>query len=223
MGKRREPRKPVELPARIFGTDRAGHGFSENVTTVDVSQHGARLTGVKAQLNLEEVIGVTYGKNKVHFRVKWTGKPDTPTESQTGLLNLAPEKPFWDFPLPDDAVDGFRIAIERRKSPRVKCSISAEVRPHGQSVIRGKASDLSVGGCFVEMPVPLAVNTKLDIALWLKDNKLHLQGEVASAAPGYGIGMRFTKVSAEGQEMLQRHIQSISAADGTTRSEQYRE
>jgi len=35
MGKRREPRTPIELPVRIFGTDDSGKIFSENVTTMD--------------------------------------------------------------------------------------------------------------------------------------------------------------------------------------------
>jgi hypothetical protein len=38
MGKRVEPRMPIELPVRIFGTDADGKIFSENVTTIDVSQ-----------------------------------------------------------------------------------------------------------------------------------------------------------------------------------------
>jgi hypothetical protein len=100
MGKRREPRQPVEVPVRIFGTDREGKIFSENVTTVDASQNGARLAGVKAQLQLDEIIGVTYGRNKVHFRVKWAGGPGTAAEGQIGVLNLSPDKPFWDFPCP---------------------------------------------------------------------------------------------------------------------------
>ena len=49
MGKRREPRMPIELPLRIFGTDAGGKIFSENVTTMDVSQNGAGLRGVRAR------------------------------------------------------------------------------------------------------------------------------------------------------------------------------
>src|SRR6266699_356230 len=144
MGKRREPRKPVEKQVRIFGTDAAGKIFSETVTTADVSQNGARLCGVRAKLSLDEIIGVSYGKNKVHFRVKWVadasnagpnaGPNGGPTVDQIGLLNLTPEKPFWDFPLPAATPDNFRPTQERRHSARVKCSISAELRALGQSV-----------------------------------------------------------------------------------------
>src|SRR5438128_11914277 len=109
MGKRREPRKPVALPVRIFGTDRGGRIFSENVIAADVSQNGAKLTGVRAALKSDEIIGLTYGKNRVHFRVKWAGEPGSPREGEIGLLNLTPEKPFWDFPLPSGVMDDFRF------------------------------------------------------------------------------------------------------------------
>lgn len=172
MGKRREPRKSVEVQVRIFGTDFSGKVFSENVTALDVSQSGARLGGVHAQVEADEIVGVTYGKNKVHFRVKWIGEAGSPIEGQIGLLNLTPEKPFWDFPLPHAiAVDNFRSTVDRRRYPRVKCSISVELQREGQPVIWGKASDLSLGGCFVEMPIPLPVDTRFAIAIWLGETK----------------------------------------------------
>jgi len=211
MGKRREARKPLTLPVRIFGTDRGGRIFSENVTTAEVSQNGAKLTGVRAALNVDEIIGLTYGKSKVHFKVKWVGQPGSPGEGEIGLLNLTPEKPLWDFPLPSGAMDNFRFADkDRRQSARVKCSISAELHPVGQPVIWGKVSDLSLGGCFVEMPIPLPVNTKFEVALWLGETKLRLKGEVASSSPGFGIGVRFTNISPESQESLRRHMQIIA-------------
>ena len=210
MGKRREARKPLALPVRIFGTDRGGRMFSENVTTAELSQNGAKLTGVRAALKVDEIIGLTYGKIKVHFKVKWVGEPGSPREGEIGLLNLTPEKPLWDFPLPSGAMDDFRFAgKDRRQSARVKCSISAELHPVGQPVIWGKVSDLSLGGCFVEMPIPLPVNTKFEVALWLGETKLRLKGEVASSSPGFGIGVRFTNISPESQESLRRHMQII--------------
>lgn len=82
MGKRREPRKAIEVSVRIFGTDSAGKVFSEVATTIDVSQSGAKLGGVRAKLKIDEIVGLTSGKNKVHFKVKWTGVPGTPSEGQ---------------------------------------------------------------------------------------------------------------------------------------------
>jgi PilZ domain len=211
MGKRREPRIPVEVPVRIFGTDRNGKIFSENITTVDVSQNGAKLKGVKAQINLEEIIGVTCGRNKVHFRVKWVGTPGTPSESQIGVLNTSPDRPFWDVALPHGMQDNFKStsANERRRWPRVKCSISVELHPVGQPVIWGKAADLSPGGCFVEMPIPLPAETKFEIVMWLGGTKLRLQGQVAGVSPGFGIGVRFLNISPKDVEFVQQQIKLL--------------
>lgn len=156
MGKRAEPRKPIQLPVRIFGTDKDGRIFSENVQTIDISRSGAKLAGVKARLAVDEIVGLTNGPNKVHFRVKWVGQPGTPSEGQLGVMNLTPERPFWDATLPASLLDNFKPESlgDRRKSPRVKCSVSVEIKAEGETTMWGKASDLSVGGCFVEMQFP---------------------------------------------------------------------
>ena len=212
MGKRHEPRKPVTVPVRIFGTDRQGRIFSENVTTIDVSKGGVRLAGVRAKPNLDEIIGLTYGRNKVHFRVKWIGEPGTPQEGQIGLQNLTPERLLWDFPLPHGAIDNFRIESmgDRRKSERIKCNVPVELRPDGEPTMWGKATDLSAGGCFVEMPIPLKPDARFEIALWLAGTKLRLQGSVASSAPGFGIGVRFLEVSAADREFLDYHLRVMA-------------
>jgi PilZ domain len=211
LGNRREARKTVSVQVRIFGTDRDGKVFAENVQTIDVSQGGAKLGGVRTSLQVDEVIGLGYGKNKAHFRVKWTGDPGTASQGTVGLLNLTPQKPLWDFPLPVSDVDTFfqQQASDRRRWPRVKCSISVEIRQPGQAMIWAKASDLGQGGCFVEMPIPLAIGSRFDIALWLRDSKLQLVGRVVSVAPGFGNGVCFEDVSLESQDYLRRFIASI--------------
>jgi len=212
MGKRSEPRKAVQVPVRIFGTDQQGRIFSETVNTVDVSRSGAKLTGVKAQLKVDEIIGLSCGPNRVHFRVKWAGQPGTPMEGQIGLINLTPERPLWDLHLLLGVIDTFRPELhgERRKTPRVKCDVPVELRPEGEANMWGKASDLSLGGCFVEMPIPLKPDTKFEIALWIGETKVRLRGEVASTAPGFGIGVRFVSVGAAERDLLAKHIDALA-------------
>lgn len=212
MGKRREPRKAMQVPVRIFGTDVDGKIFSEKVTTASVSNSGVRLDGVRARLTVDEIVGLTYGTNKVHFRVKWVGIPGTPTEGAVGLVNLTPERPLWDFPLPHPVLDNFREDSrgDRRTSPRVKCAVSVELKVEGEATMWGKASDLSIGGCFVEMPIPLKQGTKFEIVLWILGTKLKVQAGVASSAPGYGIGIRFIDVSSQDKELLRGFIRTIS-------------
>jgi hypothetical protein len=120
----REPRKIMRVPVRMFGTD-VDKIFSEKVTTATVSNHGVRLDGVRAPLNVDEIVGLTYGHNKVHFRMKWVGTPGTSAEGLAGLVNLTPERPMWDFPLSQALPDNFRgdSRGDRRTSPRVKCAV----------------------------------------------------------------------------------------------------
>jgi hypothetical protein len=210
MGKRSEPRKEIKVPVRVFGTDTAGQIFSEKVFTANVSRHGVELTGVRAQLNIDEIIGLTYGTIKGHFRVKWVGQPGTPKLGHLGLLNLSPEKQLWDFPLPGPSVDGSASdAHDRRAFPRVKCANSVELHLADQEApIRARAADISLGGCFVEMPNPLPKGTKIQLALWVKDAKLWAKGKVITSTPGYGIGVQFTELSEQERIRLKQFVTS---------------
>jgi hypothetical protein len=157
MGKRSQPRKQVEIQVRIFGTDSDGHVFSEKVFTVNISRNGAELAGVRPELGLDEIVGLTYGTNRVHFRVKWIGERGTPNTGFLGLLNIAPEKPMWDSPLPPDALDDYQPTIvERRKNPRYRCQNSVEIHVQERVSFWGTVADLGIGGCYVEIPIPFS-------------------------------------------------------------------
>jgi hypothetical protein len=211
MGKRREPRKEIKVSVRIFGTDRSGQIFSEKVSTIDVSRQGVQLNGMQARPKVDEIVGLTYGQTKGHFRVKWVGASDTPKAGCMGLLNLAPEKPFWDFPLPAPSADTASGNVtERRKSARLKCSNSAEVYPEGASnPIRTRTVDLSTDGCFLEMSNPLPKKTAFKIALWVKEAKVWASGEVVTSTPGFGIGVRFTEITPDDKRLLQNFLDGL--------------
>jgi PilZ domain len=215
MGQRREARKEVRLPVRIFGTDAAGRTFSENVFTVDVSHEGVRLTGVQAKLKIGETVGLAYGQGKGRFSVKWAGQTGTPKQGEIGLQNVAPSKPLWDFPLPPCAFDSYRGPTtkgpERRRHPRMKSMNSVEVHPEDQTApIWGRATDLSVGGCFVEMQVPLREGSKVKVGLWVNEIKLWATGKVVNSRPGFGIGIQFAELSKVDADRLQQFLRSIA-------------
>jgi hypothetical protein len=215
MGQRRESRLEIKIQLRIFGTDSSGQIFSEKVATVNVSRQGAALSGVKVNLALEEIIGVTYGTNKSHFRVRWIGQPGTSVAGHIGLVNIAPNKPLWDFPLPGGELDEFRrtATADRRKSPRLKSVTSVEIHPAQGALIWGKATDISLGGCYIEMGIPLKQNAELRIGLWLQQTKLWVGGIVRSSTPGFGIGVEFTAISPEDAEKLKAYLADVAASN----------
>jgi hypothetical protein len=212
MGSRSEPRKQVDVPVRIFGTDAHGQMFSEKVSTVDISRRGAQLVGVHAEVRPEETLGLTYANNRVHFRVKWVGAAGTSRAGRVGLLNTAPEKPLWDFPLPAaDAVDVFQPgSLERRKSVRFRCQNSVEVHVEQGASFWGTVADLSVGGCYVEMPLPLQPGTTLRVGIWFGETKAWAQAQVAHRTPGLGVGLRFTEISEQDLSQIRRFLENLA-------------
>jgi hypothetical protein len=211
MGRRREPRKEIQAQVRIFGTSSSGQTFSDKAVTVNVSHQGVELSGVQPQLKLNEIIGLAYGTNRVHFRVKWIGAPGTPKAGHVGLLNTSPEKPLWDFPLPSPEPDTHQQQFaETRHHPRFKCRNSVEIHAHDGASFWATIADLSVGGCYVEMAIPLPVGTKVRVGIWINEIKSWADGEVAYSTPGFGTGVKFTKVSELDRERIEQYLSTLT-------------
>jgi hypothetical protein len=211
MGRRSQPRNNNAVPVRIFGTDSHGQVFSEKVSTVNVSRKGAQLAGVRPDLGLDEIVGLTYGTNRVHFRVKWIGEPGTPRAGHLGLLNIAPEKPLWDFPLPADAVDDYDpVAVDNRKHTRYRCQNSIEIHVQEGASFWGSVADLSLGGCYVEIPIPLELGKRLKVGIWFGQTKVWADARVAHRTPGMGVGLVFTQISDSDLDQIRRYLESLS-------------
>jgi hypothetical protein len=211
MGRRQGPRKEIEAPVRIFGTDSGGQVFSAKACTVNVSKQGVELSGVEPRLNLDEIIGVTYGKNRVHFRVKWVGSPGTPKAGHVGLLNISPEKPLWDFSLPSFVPDNHQQQFaEKRKNPRFKCHNSVEIHAPGGAIFWSTIADLSVSGCYVEMAIPLPPGTKGKVGIWIGETKAWADWEVAYSTSGIGVGLRFIRISEPDIERIRQFLATLT-------------
>jgi hypothetical protein len=211
MGKRREPRKEIQLPVRIFGTDSSGKMFSENAFTVNVGQNGVELSGVRPDINLDETVGVSYGANRGRFKVRWVGKAGTSKAGHLGLLNISPEKAFWDFPLPVAAKDDYQPpASQLRKYHRIKCHNSVALHTPDGASFWGTVADLSVAGCYVEMAIPLAPGSKVSLSIWIGESKVWVDGEVAFSTPGMGIGVKFNRASEQDLERIREYLAPLS-------------
>jgi hypothetical protein len=87
---------------------------------------------------------------------------------------------------------------DRRRSTRVSVSVQAELREEGSTVpTRVETADLSVGGMYIQMAVTLAIGSRLDIVLWLGEQKHKVKGSVVTAHPQFGNGIEFTNVPSE--------------------------
>ena len=98
---------------------------------------------------------------------------------------------------------------ERRQSPRLRCSGSAEVRTEGSDVCRwGTVTDVSQHGCYVEMNTTFPVGTKVDLVLKSFGIRIETPGEVRASYPSLGMGICF----AEMQPVQQMQLKQLLAA-----------
>jgi hypothetical protein len=102
---------------------------------------------------------------------------------------------------------------ERRKYPRAKIAIPIEFKPESAAVAsRAETADLSLAGCYVEMSFTLPVGTKLDVMLWVEDERLPGKGIVVTHHPQFGNGIEFLEISAQDKDKLAHFLKKCAAA-----------
>jgi len=98
---------------------------------------------------------------------------------------------------------------ERRRYPRVRVVLQAELRVEGNDVpTHVQTTDISFGGCYVELAVTFDLGTRLDLVLWLGEVKAVAKGVVVTRHPQFGNGVEFVEMSAEHQARLSAFLQS---------------
>lgn len=104
-------------------------------------------------------------------------------------------------------------AGERRRSPRYKCSGSAQFRVEGSDVHTwGALTDISLHGCYVELMATFPVGANVDMQLELNGIRAQLKGEVRVSYPCLGIGIAFREISDEHRVRLLEMLRSVSPA-----------
>jgi len=218
MGKRRDPRIQARLEVRIAGIDANGRPLLQLATTRNISRQGALLEGIQSLFKTDEVISISYKNNKARFRVAWMGSAGTDKAGQIGVQSVDPSKCIWDAAtLPPSTDDTYAAkAKERRQHERVPCKLGAELYMQGANApVRVLLRNISVGGCFVAMPTLPSENGELKIVVWVNEAKLTIQGVIASRRAGFGISIKFTDMTREVREQLQRFIQPHSMIFGS--------
>jgi len=226
MGHRRHERFKKELTVKIHGSDRLGQPFSQTASVVDVSEQGLRLEGVHVLDRPGPSVVVERRGDKALYRVIWVGAGAL--AGQAGLMNLEPQKSIFDFSLPPYRPDqyvmpppppefdhGFRKLLdqrrlaesredERRQHQRYACCGDAEIYTQdAKHPERGRLSDLSRGGCFVEMLPPIAVDAKVNVVLLIAQRRIRAEGVVRSLLPNFGVGVQFLRLEAADLQRLE--------------------
>jgi hypothetical protein len=190
----REPRLKLQLLVRVFGMSEAGRPFVENAMTENISQNGARLTGLNCGVRKNEVLTLVYQDRKGRFRVVWSRKHDTREVFEVGLRALDLKQNFWtvDFSGITDECG----PVERRVAHRYLCGGAVSIwQPGAKHFVRGTVVDLSLSGCYVEMMAPLNVRDRVVLMLSVNEIEVRAAAEVRTSHPGMGMGLKFRDLS----------------------------
>jgi c-di-GMP-binding flagellar brake protein YcgR len=101
---------------------------------------------------------------------------------------------------------------ERRRHPRFPIIADAEVTEIAtETKLSAKTSDLSAGGCFLDMLNPSPEGTEIAVRISHGDSTFSARGKVVFVFPNMGMGVMFTDVPASQQSILQKWLEELSA------------
>src|SRR5262249_58990237 len=77
-----------------------------------------------------------------------------------------------------------------------------------------KLTDLSLGGCYTELPVPFPVRSKVLLSMKVAGLQLQVEGVVRVAHPEIGMGVEFTRKTEEQRKHVEDFLQSLMSNGG---------
>lgn len=115
-------------------------------------------------------------------------------------MNSLDQQPFRQVDAPPD----------RRRDPRHSIKVQIELREDGGNVpLRMNTADLSRGGCYVELMMPLPVGAAVTATLWFNDCSVHVRGRVVTRHPQFGNGIQFLHFEGNGESLLAEFLDGI--------------
>ena len=192
----------VRLSGQVVWQDWNGRA---GVQFVDVPQTSRRIMSEWLQSNIADTRNSEPPSAAVSVQLpaqpKEVSVPKTPAETQDGKVRER------------DAMARLRTeTYNRRGQDRYACRLGAEVFKAGSQVRNYcHLSDLSPGGCYLEMPLVFPQGSAVEITVRTHELKLRLSGKVKVSHPGHGMGISFTLNTSEEKSGVQQLIDFVAA------------
>jgi PilZ domain len=100
---------------------------------------------------------------------------------------------------------------ERRRSPRYRFIADVEIIDAASDAqLKARTTDLSIGGCFLDMLNPSPKGTELRVTISHAGTTFTAVGRVAFVVPNMGMGVAFTNVDGNQFGILQKWLELIA-------------
>ncbi len=101
--------------------------------------------------------------------------------------------------------------VERRKARRYPITAGAEIVDlRTMAHVTGRAADLGLGGCYIDVLSPLPVGAKVRVTLERNQQKFVADAVVPYSLSSMGMGLSFTEISPADESMLHTWIAELS-------------
>jgi hypothetical protein len=204
LPKRREARLPATLNIRVLGIDANSKAFHQPAETVDISLSGARITGLTAQLNPGDIVGLQSSGEKCRFKVCWVSSNGDGT-FQVGMHCLEKGTTPWREKLKQVNVG------DRRGNDRYACNGSVSLRSTAFTTpIWGTLRDIGAGGCYVQAVNVAPPGEIVSGQFILNGVQINAVAEVRSSRATVGMGLQWCDLGWDGQEKLNTLLRTLS-------------
>ena len=185
--RRRNTRIPIEIPVQLTFAGGAG---GVKAKTSDLGEGGIAIN-VSQRLESGAALGIQFFLPDTESRIEARGEIAWVNAGRSAGLRfteIAPQaqdkiKRWLDSQAPDLDSD----------DPPVSCRLT----------------DLSVGGCYLELAAPFPLRTKVILSLGVAAPEAKIEGSVLVAHPEVGMGVAFSRKTAEQQRQVETFIQML--------------
>jgi PilZ domain len=218
----------VALPVRVTYWDSAIKPCLEMACTYDISEKGARVTGLRNVKTAGEIIAVERGRNKQFCRVVWIGEPNSELDGQIGIQCVESDRTMWDAELRDMHEVYDLIVREssvrrsnfsagsaqnnRRRHERFDIEGLAELLKDGPNSTCGEAvlRNLSELGCLITTKQDLPLGTELKLVLNVDSYDLSVKGQVRHSDHQLGLGVEFQEIRKGDRQILRFLLRKLA-------------
>ena len=96
---------------------------------------------------------------------------------------------------------------ERRRTPRYPFIATAEVVDQSsQASISTRVTELSLHGCYLDMPNPLPTETQIKIKIYCEGKFFESSGVIVYSQPNLGVGVTFREVRPQFLSVLKQWL-----------------
>jgi CheY-like chemotaxis protein len=190
--RRRNTRFPIQIPVTLVAADESGQ---QNTVSTDLSEGGMALQQFRRP------------KNATRVRVQFT-LPGTETKIEcSGEF-------AWENVGRQSGVRFVDLSTQAREQLNAWLQQQSPEMETDDPPVACKLSDLSLGGCYLEMASPFPVRTRLVLAMKVGQLEVEAEGMVRVMHPEVGMGVELTQHTTQQREQVEKFIQALMNSNG---------